>query len=785
LRLCQLRPPCFSLIVCNKRNLTLIEVRPFSLQVASATMTSRSYNFLEDSFTSVYPTGGRFRGRSRADKIHHGRSGIDRRRYHSLGLESANGSFARSFDHQESRNHVGSSSRQRKDALATQTKTTSRNQEQFREEFGGSRGNESGRGVHFSEREMPSNFEQDRSEQRTSTKRGIVIDFENEEGNGGFDGRTSSRRQNERFLDGSTSLNTRPQRGSSYYNDVFSSTEAPFNSFSENTSQSRRQSAYPSNNHQERDFTDDLQQQTSMHTLQPNILREEVVWQPVKVIYVEKTPRESNRSGTAQRQGDYSSSSYGHESRQAAPRYQQSSYSNDWGGSQRSDGHMNRAAPPDYETSWNGNTNGDHRRVHVKTRRTPPSEPREGSNRRSTEMFQSRDDPSASDWNGGYQTVKRSPQRNDFIDGVSSSRSWASNSGAQGGEYGYPTRTEHAVHSQNGTLSGMEGLNRGFSDQGNGSFTYRRKSRSTPRLLQNTGLNGSASGVRSQGRQVHIAHDDELSRGSRLNLSRSSGLELNGERSGGFREEYTSHRSTAESDEKEFVGKLMKELENQRQNLKPEVDRLIRNSSVVTDGSDLTSNMNSITLEAGKNSYIDTSLPTPVFKAYVDVKEYSPKSVKVNYDHATNKIIVEAGQLNAQGTVGKTFTQKIALPKYADDLRLTARMNSGGILRIEVPLLFYFPEEHEQSKARSFLYEATGNRTDGTKALEIIVKPGADYSLQDIRPEVIDSTLMIWGGRGKEKKVIGKYVLPPTANIAKIKHRSGKDGSLSIIVPIT
>lgn len=741
-------------------------------------MAARRFNLFDDSFTSGYTRVGPSRGRSRADQVHHGRSSIDRRRHHSLTLESVRGDFAESLNELERKNQAGGSSQQRRDTFATQAKTASGHQENS-----GFWGNPSGRGVHFSENEVHRNFVQDQPQKHTSTNRGIHIDFENEQGNRSRNSRTTSRQQNERFSDGSTSRNARPQRESSYYNEVFSSTEAPYNSFRENTSHIRPQSAYQ-NSHQERDFIDSGQQ-ASMHTFQPNVLREDVVWQPVKVIYVEKAPSEINRSGTASRQGEYSSSSYGRASRQSAPNYQQSSYSEDWGGRQRDDSYVNQAYPPAYET-WNGNTNGDQRHMQAEAQWTQPLKSREGSYRQSTEVFQSRDNPTTSNWNGNYQTVNMSPQRNDYTDGVNNSRSWTSSSSSQGREYGYPTRTEHTTYSQNGTLrtGGKEGLSPRFTDQGGDSFTYRSESRNAPRLLQNTSLNGSAFGARSQGR--HIAQDDELPRSSRLNFSSSSGLRRNGERSGDFQEQFTSHKSTTKAEEKEFFGKILKELENQRQNLKPEVDKLIRNSSILIDDSDLTSSMNNITLEAGKNSYIDTSLPTPVFKAYVDIKEYSPKSVTVNYDQQTNKVVVEASQVNAQGTVGKTFTQKIPLPKYADDLRLTSRMNSRGVLRIEVPLLFYFPEEQEEeSKAKSFLYEATRNTTDGSQALEIVVKPGADYSLQDIQPEVINNTLIIWGGRGNKRKAIGKYVLPPTANVKNIKHRSGRDGCLTVVVPVT
>lgn len=249
-----------------------------------------------------------------------------------------------------------------------------------------------------------------------------------------------------------------------------------------------------------------------------------------------------------------------------------------------------------------------------------------------------------------------------------------------------------------------------------------------------------------------------------------------------FRPERTSGISTAKRapEERQFLSDVQKELEFQRHNWKDEIERM----TGTTASGAISSSM------ATKSSFVDTSGIEPCFKAYVDVREFPPSSVTVNVDKLTNKVVIEANQVSGTGSVAKTFTQKVQLPRFADDTRLSARMNRDGILKVEVPLIYYFPEEEANGqKTKSFVYEVRKN-PDGSKLIEILVKPGQDLSIDELRVEVNNDDKLIVsavksGARGAaQKSIIKTYTLPENADVQGITSNRTRDGCLTILVPI-
>lgn len=249
----------------------------------------------------------------------------------------------------------------------------------------------------------------------------------------------------------------------------------------------------------------------------------------------------------------------------------------------------------------------------------------------------------------------------------------------------------------------------------------------------------------------------------------------------GPRPERTSGISTqrAAPEERQFLSDVQKELEFQRMNWKDEIERM--------SGSTL-GGAHSSSMSTTKSSFVDTSGVEPLFKAYVDVREFPPSSVTVNVDKLTNKVIVEAKQVSGTGSVAKTFTQKVQMPRFADDTRLSARMNREGILKVEVPLIYYFPEEENGQRTKSFVYEVRKN-PDGSKLIEILVKPGQDLSIDDLRVELNNEKLIVsavkrGAGGASQKCVIKTYTLPENADMRGITSNPTRDGCLTILVPV-
>jgi len=227
---------------------------------------------------------------------------------------------------------------------------------------------------------------------------------------------------------------------------------------------------------------------------------------------------------------------------------------------------------------------------------------------------------------------------------------------------------------------------------------------------------------------------------------------------------------------------VQNELEEQRQEWKDEVDKLT-NGNVV----------HRIPKDAhvqGSNSFVDTSSGMAIFTTYVNISEFHPRSIEVDYDNISNKLVIRGRTINGSGTMTKTFTQKVQLPRYADDQRLTTKLSKRGILKVEVPLLYYFPEQQNKGRdIKSFVNEVRTNK-DGTQTLEILVNTGPGVRAKDLHVHVTDDRLLlITADKTDEngettRKLIKKYTLPPTANVDRIRSRMGRDGRLMVLIPL-
>jgi len=78
----------------------------------------------------------------------------------------------------------------------------------------------------------------------------------------------------------------------------------------------------------------------------------------------------------------------------------------------------------------------------------------------------------------------------------------------------------------------------------------------------------------------------------------------------------------------------------------------------------------------------------PKFRANVDVSLFtSPSStINVSMNPLTQKLLVEAFTDPSEGPV-RTLRQNITLPRFADEKKIEHRVNSDGILEVDVVLL--------------------------------------------------------------------------------------------------
>ena len=241
--------------------------------------------------------------------------------------------------------------------------------------------------------------------------------------------------------------------------------------------------------------------------------------------------------------------------------------------------------------------------------------------------------------------------------------------------------------------------------------------------------------------------------------------------------------------EKKFLKKVQHELEEQRGQWKDEVERLADNFTLKNKISSRELQHNGGT-EAGNNSFVDHSSGAPVFKAFVDVSEYPARGIDVSVDSIENKVVVKASKRGADGVM-RSFTQKVSLPRYSDADRITTKLSKEGILRVEIPLLFYF--EPEKKKSKSFINQVV-TKPDGSKFIEVLVNVGHDTHAWNLKVLVNDDDeLLITYEKDQElpngktrrvRKLIKKYILPKNAIVGGIKSKLARDGRLVVTVPL-
>ena len=241
--------------------------------------------------------------------------------------------------------------------------------------------------------------------------------------------------------------------------------------------------------------------------------------------------------------------------------------------------------------------------------------------------------------------------------------------------------------------------------------------------------------------------------------------------------------------EKKFLKKVQHELEEQRGQWKDEVERLADNFTLKNKISSRELQQNGGT-EAGNNSFVDHSSGAPVFKAFVDVSEYPARGIDVSVDNIENKVVVKASKRGVDGVM-RSFTQKVSLPRYSDADRITTKLSKEGILRVEIPLLFYF--EPEKKRSKSFINQVV-TKPDGSKFIEVLVNVGHDTHAWNLKVLVNDDDeLLITYEKDQElpngktrrvRKLIKKYILPKNAIVGGIKSKLARDGRLVVTVPL-
>ncbi len=245
-------------------------------------------------------------------------------------------------------------------------------------------------------------------------------------------------------------------------------------------------------------------------------------------------------------------------------------------------------------------------------------------------------------------------------------------------------------------------------------------------------------------------------------------------------------RAPTQPRERKFLKKVQHELEEQREEWKDEINRLEKGSLLPTGSLPKDAHVE------GTNSFVDTSSGIPTFTALFDVKGFSPKNITVNVDKLTNKCIVQCHKRDTYGAVTRTFTHKIQLQRFTDDERLTSHLSKSGVLKLEVPLVYYFPTDKKNPGSRdvkSFVYEVRKDQ-DGGQTLEILVNTGPGVRAKDLHVQVTDDNVLLvlaehTDDRGRRgRKLIKKYTLPDMADVDRTRSRLGKDGRLVILVPV-
>ncbi len=285
-----------------------------------------------------------------------------------------------------------------------------------------------------------------------------------------------------------------------------------------------------------------------------------------------------------------------------------------------------------------------------------------------------------------------------------------------------------------------------------------------------------------------VAHSSRQGRSPSRRADTMDGYGQSRSHSGGpSREVYHTHPPK----EKKFLKKVQNELEEQRGHWQDEVEKMADSFTLKNKISSRELHERSGgTADAGNNSFVDHSTGAPVFKAFVDVSDYPTRGIDVSVDNIENKVVVKASKRGADGVL-RSFTQKVQLPRYSDEHRISTKLSKEGILRIEVPLMYYFQPEKKRSK--SFINQVV-TKPDGSKYIEVLVNVGHDTHAWNLKVLVNEKDeLLILAEKERElpdgqiktgSKLIKRYILPRNAIVAGIKSKLGRDGRLMVTVPL-
>ncbi|ESO07958.1 hypothetical protein HELRODRAFT_169672 [Helobdella robusta] len=185
------------------------------------------------------------------------------------------------------------------------------------------------------------------------------------------------------------------------------------------------------------------------------------------------------------------------------------------------------------------------------------------------------------------------------------------------------------------------------SRNNNPRYSHRQQYNSSDNLLNNN----FSSSSRERFFSTRTSSNNRDNNNSSNNVSNRTVLKNVSNNSNGSN---NANNDSGVGKDKELLKKIQQELESQRMNWTGEIDKLLSPMSADLERtrSPFASYTNSSpspsspslhpTFNAEKNSFIDTSGPMAIFKAFVDVSDYPTKSVSVRMDNWSNKVLAKS-----------------------------------------------------------------------------------------------------------------------------------------------
>lgn len=165
--------------------------------------------------------------------------------------------------------------------------------------------------------------------------------------------------------------------------------------------------------------------------------------------------------------------------------------------------------------------------------------------------------------------------------------------------------------------------------------------------------------------------------------------------------------------------------------------------------------------------HVDNTTGLPRFVTSVDLSGFRLSVTKVGVfidPLSDRRLVVEAMESGSKGKVTKCFRKKMSLPRFADVFGIKHRINVMGVLKIEIPLLYYSEQiatmnEDEANRTNAYVYNNNrrlnfnneiNNRRRGEMEpkeakdeLEIVVKPAEGVKIENIRVKIQDNIIVI------------------------------------------